>query len=91
LHWMYQQFGLQTSINGDFAQVDYSPEYGEDETPSYAVWNVSADYAFAIGKNKMVVQVGVENLLNQYYSTYADWGNIPRMGRNMFTALKLNF
>ncbi|MGO1672346.1 MAG: TonB-dependent receptor plug domain-containing protein, partial [Sphingobacterium sp.] len=91
LHWMYGQFGLQTSINGDFAQVDYSPEYGEDETPSYAVWNMSADYGFAIGKHKMMAQVGLENILNQYYSTYADWGNIPRMGRNMFTALKLNF
>jgi len=39
----------------------------------------------------MVFQLGAENLFNSYYSTYADWGNIPRMGRNIFTALKFNF
>lgn len=87
----YQKFSFQTSVNGDFEQIEFSPEYGEDETPSYTVWNASADYKFYIDNAKVTVQVGVENLLNEYYSTYADWGNIPRMGRNVFTSLKINF
>lgn len=91
LHFMHENFGIQTSINGDFEQINYSPEYGEDLTKAYTIWNISADYTFNVNKVKAVVQLGAENLLNEYYSTYADWGNIPRMGRNIFTSLKLNF
>lgn len=91
LHYSYGNFGIQTSVNGDFIQLNYSPEYGEDQTPAYTIWNLSMDYAFKIKKLKTVFQVGAENLLNKYYSTYADWGNIPRMGRNIYTSLKFNF
>lgn len=91
LHLMHQKFGIQTSLTGDFLQRHYSPEYGEDETPAYMICNISADYTFKIKNMKTVFQAGAENLLNAYYSTYADWGNIPRMGRNFFTSLKLDF
>lgn len=91
LYFMHKNFGLRSSLNGDFMQRNYSPEYGEDLTPAYMVWNASADYNFRIKNVQTVLQVGAENLLNQYYSTYADWGNIPRMGRNIFTSLKFNF
>lgn len=91
LHYHYKDFHFQTSVSGDFAQINYSPEYGEDETAAYTIWNVSADYSFYIKNVKTTFQVGAENLLNEYYSTYADWGNIPRMGRNIFTSLKINF
>lgn len=90
LHYMISKFRIQASVNGDFSQINYSPEYGEDQTPAYAIFNLSADYAFKIKNLGVVVQAGAENLLNEYYSTYADWGNIPRMGRNIFTSLKFN-
>lgn len=91
LHFTHRNFGVQTSINGDFIQINYSPEYGEDKTPAYTIWNLSVDYTFRINKFKTIFQIGAENLLNNYYSTYADWGNIPRMGRNVFTSLKFGF
>ncbi|WP_347219604.1 TonB-dependent receptor [Chryseobacterium sp.] len=91
LHFTHRNFGVQTSVNGDFIQLNYSPEYGEDKTQAYTVWNFSVDYTFTIGNLKTIAQLGAENLLNKYYSTYADWGNIPRMGRNIFTSLKINF
>lgn len=91
LHFMHRNIGIRTSVNGDFAQDNYSPEYGEDHTPAYIVWNIAADYTFKIGHYRAALQVGAENLFNEYYSTYADWGNIPRMGRNVFSSLKFNF
>jgi len=91
LYFMHRKFGVRTSVNGDLAQENYSPEYGEDLTPAYMVWNMSADYTFSLRNYKAVLQVGAENLFNEHYSTYADWGNIPRMGRNIFTSLKFNF
>lgn len=91
LHYMHKNMGFQTSVNGDFTQKNYSPEYGEDLTADYWVWNVSANYSFNLNKVKAAFQIGAENLLNRYYTTYADWGNIPRMGRNVFTSLKVSF
>lgn len=91
LHYMYRSFGIQTSIQGDFIQSNFSPIYGESETPAYATWDASMNYTFYIKKIKSTVQVGAENLLNEYYSTYADWGAIPRMGRNIYVSLKINY
>lgn len=92
LHYTYKGFGVQTSLNGDVIQNHYSPEYGEDQTPAYMIWNVSANYTLRIKDVKnLTLQVGAENILNRYYSTYADWGNIPRIGRNIFTSLKFSF
>lgn len=91
LQYMYKRLGIQTSLQGDAVQRDYSPEYGEDKTAAYQIWNASADYTLPVRKVNMTLQVGAENILNAYYSTYADWGNIPRMGRNIFTSLKINF
>lgn len=90
LHLMYKKMGFQTSVNGDLTQKKYSPEYGEDQTAGYWVWNASADYTFRLKNVRTVFQAGAENLLDAYYSTYADWGNIPRMGRNIFTSLKFS-
>lgn len=91
LHYKYKNIAIHTSVVGDNTQFDYSPMYGESEKPWYFIWNMSADYNFKIKDLNFVVQVGAENLLNRYYVTYADWGNIPRMGRNIFTSLKFNF
>ncbi|MDR2122633.1 MAG: TonB-dependent receptor [Flavobacteriaceae bacterium] len=90
LQFHYKNLGVTTSVNGDFKQINFSSEYGEDQTSSYTIWNASVDYTFSINKIKLKLQIGTENILNEYYSTYADWGNIPRMGRNIFTSLKVN-
>lgn len=91
LQYMYNDFTFQASLNGDAAQLNYSPQYGENAKDAYSIVNLSADYSFKIKNIRTVLQVGAENVFNQYYITYADWGNIPRMGRNIFTSLKFNF
>ena len=91
LHYMHGGFGIRVSVNGDLAQENYSPHYGEEQSEAYQVWNISADYAFRLMGYQLQVQLGAENLFDTYYSTYADWGNIPRMGRNIFTSLNFNF
>ena len=91
LHYTLGDFNIQTTVHGDGKQRDYSPAYGERLTPAYAIWDAGITYNFYVKGIKSTLQVGAENLLNEYYSTYADWGNIPRMGRNFFTSLKLNF
>ena len=42
---------------------------------------------FYIKEHKTVLKYGIENILDTTYSTYADWNNIPRQGRNFFVNL----
>lgn len=91
LQYNQGRLGTTFSFNGDFTQTAYSPQYGEDRTPAYIVYNLSANYRFPIGKQTLRWEVGVENILDNHYSTYADWGNIPRMGRNIFTSVGITF
>jgi len=87
---------LRKKISGAFEwqgatkQYKYSPEYGEDETPAYSIFNVSAGYDIYFNNNIANLKTGVENIFDRRYSTYADWNNIPRKGRNIFISLVIH-
>jgi iron complex outermembrane receptor protein len=66
----------------------YSAEYGEKQSAGYLIFNLSAGYVFHTGKTTLNLKAGVENVADRYYSTYSDWNNIPRRGRNMFINVK---
>ncbi len=74
----------ELGMSGADKQYNYSSSYGEDKTNAYTVFNANASYAFYKGKNKIFVKAGMDNIFDRYYSTFADWKNIPRMGRNTF-------
>ena len=72
------------SMDGAGQQNDFSPEFGEDKTKAYTVFSLSLGRTFTIEDDAIYVKLGVENMFDKYYSTYTDWKNIPRMGRNFF-------
>jgi iron complex outermembrane receptor protein len=78
------RFTVEGSVAGAARQSAFSPEYGEDETGGYAVAGFSAGYSFKLRQLVFNLKAGVENLFDTYYSTYSDWKNIPRKGRNIF-------
>jgi iron complex outermembrane receptor protein len=80
-------FSAKASVEGALKQSDYSQEFGENETPAYAVVNLSASQILYLNQQKMTIKVGAENLFDTYYSTFSDWNNIPRRGRNLFVNL----
>ncbi len=84
LHYKKVFLDAEIGMSGADKQYNYSSSYGEDKTNAYTVFNATASYAFYKGKNKIFVKAGVENIFDRYYSTFADWKNIPRMGRNTF-------
>lgn len=81
------QFQTEINVRGNATQTNYSPFYGENKTPDYAILNVSAGYNFKWNAQKVMVNTGIENLFDSYYATFTDWNNIPRMGRNVFINL----
>jgi iron complex outermembrane receptor protein len=80
-------FSIETELQGATKQQDFSPEFGENETAAYAIVNLSASRTLFLNQQKMTVKLGAENLFDTYYSTFSDWNNIPRRGRNLFVNL----
>jgi iron complex outermembrane receptor protein len=86
-----EKFSAEASIAGATRQTRFSPEYGEDETKDYLIANLSVGYGFKINGVIFNLKSGIENLFDTHYSTYADWKNIPRKGRNIFINTGINF
>jgi iron complex outermembrane receptor protein len=86
-----EKFFAEGGIVGAARQVNFSPEYGEDETPGYLVANLALGYSFKALGLIFDLKAGAENLFDAYYSTYADWNNIPQRGRNVFLNLGARF
>lgn len=80
-------FSADFSVQGNANQDKFSAIYGEDKTPDYAILNTSFGYKFLFSKSKLAMKLGFENILDTYYSTYSDWNNFPRQGRNIFCNL----
>ena len=77
-------FSGNIAMNGAAEQVNFNPSYGEDRTKGYTIFSVSLGKTLSISDNSLYLKTGVENIFDTNYSTYADWKNIPRMGRNIF-------
>lgn len=72
------------TLLGNGIQNDFSPFYGEDKTPDFAVLNANFGYKVKWNRSKLLTKIGVENILDTNYSTYLDWNNLPQKGRNFF-------
>lgn len=91
LNFKKEKFLSSIAVQGNATQTQFSPFYGEDRTPSYAILNFDAGYSLDFEKVKCGLKAGVENILDTYYSTFSDWNNIPRKGRNFFLNVSFSF
>lgn len=85
------KFSSELQLKGNATQTQYNAFYGEDKTPDYAIVNANFGYKFTFEKSKMILNTGVENMFDANYTTYTDWKNLPRMGRNIFINLMFQF
>ena len=84
-----EKFSSEIVIQGNAKHTNFGAIYGEDKTPDYAIINANLGYKFNINKSKLITKFGIENILDTYYSTYSDWNNFPRQGRNFFVNLSI--
>lgn len=85
------KFSSELQLKGNATQTEYNAFYGEDKTPDYAIVNANFGYKFTFEKSKMMLNTGIENMFDAYYTTYTDWNNLSRMGRNIFINLMFQF
>lgn len=91
LSYKIKAFDMELGVEGASQQYAYSKVYGEDKTPAYAIVNFSAGYVLPVQQHRLYLRVGVENIGDTRYSTYSDWNNIPRKGRNFFINVSFAF
>lgn len=91
LRYRKNAFYVEATLKSASKQFDYSPEFGENQTPAYSVVDLALSQIFYINNQKMIVKAGGENLFDEYYSTYSDWNNIPRHGRNLYANVIYKF
>ena len=91
LNYNTLKFNAAIQLDGNSKQRNFSALYGETETSDYAILNLNFGNMFYSQLGKTVLKYGVENILDSYYSTYADWNNIPRQGRNFYINLSFVF
>ena len=91
LQYRYKKVIAETGLEGALAQTKYSPDFGESFANAYNIFNLSASWQFNFSEQKLAFKAGIENLFDSYYSTFADWNKIPRMGRNIFVNVVYGF
>ena len=89
LQYQYQRLQAQATVKGNTRQSNYGEKYGETPASEWAIVNLSAQYQFGIRNSEFIIRLGVENLFDKQYATYADWNHIPQKGRNIYMNLTL--
>ncbi|GAA4895108.1 TonB-dependent copper receptor [Flaviramulus aquimarinus] len=79
-----KNFNAAIQFEGNGNQSHYSSFYGEDETPAYGILNFNLGHILYLKSNRLIFKYGIDNILDANYSTYADWNNISRQGRNFY-------
>ncbi|MCL6523028.1 MAG: TonB-dependent receptor plug domain-containing protein [Thermoflavifilum sp.] len=62
----------------------FNKQYGETPVPAYIILNLSGSKEFHLQQHRCVLKLGIENILDRRYTTFANWDRIPQMGRNIF-------
>lgn len=84
LNYSKSNFVSQITANGNAKHNNFAPFYGENKTNDYIILGLSTGYSFWFEKTTLNLRAGVENIFDRFYTTFADWNNIPRMGRNIY-------
>ncbi|WP_430615426.1 TonB-dependent receptor [Flavobacterium sp. JP2137] len=91
LEYKDQRLNAALILEGNALKTQFAAAYGEAQTAAYAVANLLVGYAFNWNQQRLQLQTGVENILDTHYTTFADWNQLPRQGRNLFVNLSYAF
>ncbi|MFM2359724.1 MAG: hypothetical protein RLY16_1717 [Bacteroidota bacterium] len=90
-NWKISNWQLQIEHEWSSKQTRIQPSSGENETPGFYLLHVRIMSHWLIAHQSIECQMGIENIFDKQYHEHLDWGDIPRMGRNAFIQLQLNF
>jgi iron complex outermembrane recepter protein len=83
--YQWNNFRLQPAAIWAAQQNRVSDKFHEKKSPSFFLMHFKAQKNYDVGKGRISIAAGVENILDRRYKEHLDWGNIPRQGRSFFT------
>ena len=87
LQYHYKRLQVGAVVKGNARQSNYGEKYGETAAKAWTILNLAAQNQLSIVNYQLSIRVGVENLFDKQYATYADWNHIPQKGRNIYMNL----
>lgn len=91
IRWRSNGWMLQLETEMAAAQNRIQRQAGEDATPGFVLIHIRGAHAWMLGRHRIDLQGGCENLTDQYYYQHNDWGNIPRPGLNAYLQVQWSF
>ena len=91
LRYSVKHFNVQFENESASLQKNINAAFGEDKTAGYSIFNLRSGYKINWNKKQLLVNAGIENLLDKKYHTHLDWGNLPRPGRNINVTIEFVF
>lgn len=88
--YKWKNWSVTPEIIAAAAKNNVRESFGETPTPGWMVLNLRASYQLK-KETTWKIEFGVENVTNNYYSEFLDWGDIPRPGRNFYINLSFAF
>lgn len=86
-----QEFSFQAKILAHAPYATANNYFGEQNLPAFAVLDLGVQKVWNKDGFSLQAKLGVQNLLDHNYTTFADWNRIPQMGRNVFLHLLCSF
>ena len=90
LHVARHSWAAYMGVQGHSRQSHFGAKYGETGTPAFAIVNASVSRTFKRQGADLTLRLGVENLLDKYYTTFSDWNKIPQKGRNIYANIDVS-
>jgi iron complex outermembrane receptor protein len=85
-----KNWDLIPEVVGAIQKKNVRPSFGELPSPAWMIANIRASY-YLNKKTNWVFQAGIENLFDNYYYEFLDWGQIPRQGINFYVNATFKF
>lgn len=85
-----KNWDVSPEIVGAIKKDEVRMSYGEKSAPAWMIANLRASY-YLNKKTNWTFQAGIENLFDNYYYEFLDWGQIPRQGINFYLNVSFQF
>jgi iron complex outermembrane receptor protein len=82
---------LFAEMEASSAQNRINESFGETPTQGYWIANARIEKTFLTNFTAIKASAAIDNIFDANYSEHLDWGNIPRMGRNIHLSLFFSY
>jgi len=85
-----KNWDISPEIVGAISKEEIRVSFGEKSAPAWLIANLRASY-YLKKKTNWTFQAGIENIFDNYYYEFLDWGQIPRQGVNLYFNVTFQF